>query len=297
MNTFQLECFFKVAECLNFARAAEDLKVTQPAITHQIHSLENELGVKLFHRTTRSVCLTHEGEVFLPQANDLLIRLHSIKRAFLNGEGEKVALLQICCMSDVLFGLLPDALYNIASAEPNVHPVLRTAPTQQFIRVIEDESADIAIGLKEKMPESGAVKYTELVRTPFVCVCDKTHPLSERNEVRLCDLEDVSLIFLRLDVCSTEIAELQAELGRRRKPSSIYFCDTLTAAFTLAAAGFGALVIPAMLVPEKLTELVRLNVSDYCDVSFGVYYRKNCTPLQRKFIQILKERFKQKLND
>ena len=59
MNTFQLSCFLAVAETLSFARAAEQLNITQPAVTHQIHSLETELNVKLFVRTTRTVNLTH----------------------------------------------------------------------------------------------------------------------------------------------------------------------------------------------------------------------------------------------
>ena len=55
MNTFQLSCFIRVAETLNFARAAEQLHVTQPAVTQQIQSLEKELNVKLFKRNTRTV--------------------------------------------------------------------------------------------------------------------------------------------------------------------------------------------------------------------------------------------------
>ena len=54
MNTIQLECFLAVSENLNFARAAEQLHITQPAVTHQIHSLETELNTRLFVRTTRS---------------------------------------------------------------------------------------------------------------------------------------------------------------------------------------------------------------------------------------------------
>ena len=50
MNTFQISCFLAVAEHLNFARAAEQLHVTQPAVTQQIHSLEKKLGVSLFAR-------------------------------------------------------------------------------------------------------------------------------------------------------------------------------------------------------------------------------------------------------
>ena len=55
MNTFQLVCFLTIAEHLSFTKAAELLHVTQPAVGQQIQSLEKELGVKLFTRTTRSV--------------------------------------------------------------------------------------------------------------------------------------------------------------------------------------------------------------------------------------------------
>ncbi len=55
MNTFQLTCFLTLSETLNFAKTAEQLSVTQPAVTHQIQSLEAELGVRLFTRSTRSV--------------------------------------------------------------------------------------------------------------------------------------------------------------------------------------------------------------------------------------------------
>ena len=72
MNTFQLACFLMVAETLNFARAAERLSVTQPAVTHQIRSLEEELGVKLFRRSTRLVELTREGLLFTSDARTIM---------------------------------------------------------------------------------------------------------------------------------------------------------------------------------------------------------------------------------
>lgn len=58
MNTDQLKSFIQVAENLNFARAAEILNITQSAVSRQIHSLEEELGTRLLHRTTRTVSLT-----------------------------------------------------------------------------------------------------------------------------------------------------------------------------------------------------------------------------------------------
>ena len=65
MHTAQLECFMAVADRLNFSRAAEQLRLTQPAVSHQIKTLEEELGVALFLRTSKSVRLTREGHLFL----------------------------------------------------------------------------------------------------------------------------------------------------------------------------------------------------------------------------------------
>lgn len=85
MNTIQLECFLAVSENLNFARAAEQLHITQPAVTHQIHSLETELNTRLFVRTTRSVELTPAGFAFISDASDILGRTRAAKARFSGG--------------------------------------------------------------------------------------------------------------------------------------------------------------------------------------------------------------------
>lgn len=126
MNTFQLECFFCVASTLNFARAAEKLNVTQPAVTHQIRSLENELNVTLFNRSVRNVYLTPEGELLLPEVKDLLIHFNSLQNKFTKTVPSSFTSFKIGCMSDTLYSLLPDVLYDLALYEPNIHPVLHT---------------------------------------------------------------------------------------------------------------------------------------------------------------------------
>lgn len=82
MNTFQLACFLAVSDTLNFARAAQRLNVTQPAVTHQIRSLEEELNAKLFRRTTRSVELTEAGRLFLHDANGMMTIAMRAKKRF-----------------------------------------------------------------------------------------------------------------------------------------------------------------------------------------------------------------------
>ena len=75
MTFTQLRCFIEVAHQLNFARAAETLYISQPAVSRQIHALENELGVRLFDRTRHVVALTSAGESFYHDTVDMLDRL------------------------------------------------------------------------------------------------------------------------------------------------------------------------------------------------------------------------------
>ena len=92
MTTMQLDCFLLVAETLNFAAAADRLHVTQPAVTQQIHSLEKELNVKLFKRTTRTVKLTPEGYVFLNDAKSIQHIIGHAKKRFEETEGSELVL-------------------------------------------------------------------------------------------------------------------------------------------------------------------------------------------------------------
>ena len=84
MTIFQMECFVAVAENLSFARAAEQLHVTQPAVTQQIHALEKELNVRLLNRSTRSVKLTEEGKIFLQDAKQVVEVSERARKRFEN---------------------------------------------------------------------------------------------------------------------------------------------------------------------------------------------------------------------
>ena len=105
MNTIQLECFLSVAEHLNFSRASEELKITQPAVSHQIRALEDELGVKLFSRTSKSVTLTEEGIMFLPDAQLILKTALSARERL--GRHEHFISFEVGCHNYLELNLLP----------------------------------------------------------------------------------------------------------------------------------------------------------------------------------------------
>ena len=110
MNIFQLSCFLAVAEYLNFAQAAQSLHVTHPAVSQQIQSLEKELNVKPFRRTTRTVRLTEEGKAFLRDAQQIVALSERAKKRFGNAMDGNIETLTIGCYNFPCMFLLSDAL-------------------------------------------------------------------------------------------------------------------------------------------------------------------------------------------
>ena len=143
MNTFQLSCFMAVAEYLNFTQAAEKLHVTHPAVSQQIQSLEKELNVKLFQRTTRSVKLTEEGKAFLHDAEQIVAISERAKKRFdgaLLGPGK---LLSVGCSNFPCLFSLSEALKRLRAECPDVHPRLQVIPFQHIYRILEEGDLDV----------------------------------------------------------------------------------------------------------------------------------------------------------
>ena len=91
MNEQQITCFVAVAATLSFSGAAQRLYLSQPTVTYQIKSLENELGCRLFERMSHAVALTKEGEAFLPAAENLLRDFETARQTLLGKPGIRIA--------------------------------------------------------------------------------------------------------------------------------------------------------------------------------------------------------------
>ena len=101
MNTQQLECFVRVAEKLNFTKAAEELYISTPAVTHQIKKLEEELNTTLFIRTSKMVKLTETGALFYGEAKDILQKMVMAEKKVQKIASQNLAILRIGCSSQV----------------------------------------------------------------------------------------------------------------------------------------------------------------------------------------------------
>ena len=143
--------------------------------------------------------------------------------------------------------------------------------------------------MSEPIPKESDVVYTELLKTSLICLCDSTHPLSEKKSVTLAQIKEHALVFYRPAACASEIATLQIELGRGKRPEDLYMSDDILSAMTLAGAGLGVCILPKIFLHEDMPTLKVIPVADLSPLSFGIYHKKNSNDLLRTFIRLLKE--------
>lgn len=291
MNTFQLSCFLAVAEYLNFARAAEQLHVTHPAVSQQIQSLEKELNVKLFQRTTRSVRITEEGRTFLGDAQQIVAISERAKKRFDNAMYREIELLSIGCTSFPCMFLLSEALENLRVVRPELHPRLQMIPFRHIYRILDEGSLDAVVGFKEGDSTKISAVYREIARVPMACICSSSHPLAERSQVELEDLKQEKLVLFAPPQASQPIAQLQRPLMGERVVSDFYFCESAEAITVLVTAGYGISILPDFLIPD--TPLIRkIPVVGTSPASFGIYYKSmQGNPALKAFVQCAKECF------
>lgn len=291
MNTVQLECFLAVAEHLNFARAAETLHITQPAVTHQINSLETELNTSLFRRTTRSVELTDAGFYFIGDARNILNLANSAKLRLLEKPGNEVLPFSIGCHSSVELEFLPSLICGLKTHYPNLHPILKTAPLPILKNHLDDESLDVLFGFKIKNTSRQPGLYVELIKVFSALVVPPEHPLASRKEVGLEDFKDSPVILCDPRQNPQAVVELQQPIVGTRPTYKVYFCERIESALTLVKAGMGVTLLPDI----PLMRDSSLRYIPFCSksvVSFGLYCKSQKQhPALKKFIEITKEKF------
>lgn len=294
MNTFQLECFLAVANTLSFARAAEQMNVSQPTITHQIKSLEDELDVKLFIRSTRLVEITPEGQAFIVDAKSMVGIAEQAKLRFATPSDRPIEPLAISCSSYVQLRLLTDCLNQLNSEITNFHPRLFVVPREQLFHLLDTKRADVIFDIREGRELKGDLRFKELVQSDIVCICRKDAELAKKESVSIKDLSTESLVFCDPMNVVPDIADLQWKLAEGRNPADVHFSASSEASLVLAEAGVGVAILPELYLSGQ-NNLMKITLEDAPKFSYGMFYRTHSgDSLLKEFIAITKSHFAEK---
>lgn len=301
MNTIQLECFLAVAEYLNFSRAAEALKITQPAVSHQISSLEDELGAKLFQRTSKSVSLTQTGILFMEDAA-AIVRIASGAKRRLGTGMEDFSLFQIGCHNQSELNLLPQVIRGLREQFPSLRPTIKQIPFKAMVNLLLEGRLHVMFGFgdEEQMKQVGI--YHELDDSPLVCVCHESHPFAGKKSLTAEELTGPMVVCEPNRLPQTVFRE-QIRISSALSPSDLYFAEGYESALALVSAGLGFSLFPAYVtvgsvcgVTARESGLCCIPVTDLEPVSFGVYYKRLAgNPVLKEFIRLLDQEVAQRL--
>jgi DNA-binding transcriptional LysR family regulator len=206
-----LRYFVTVAASQNFTQAARQLRVAQPALSRQIHDLEDELGVTLLERSSRGARLTPAGESFVVEARAVLQRAKEaaqVAHAFAQGErGE----LQLGYAPSPTVELLPRILHAFQGEAPGVHVVMHDLSSEEMTRGLRDGKLHVALLVRPLAKELRGLTFEELCRYPLCVALPPEHRFAGAKRVGLKELADVPLVaYSRSDY--PEYHEFLAEL-------------------------------------------------------------------------------------
>lgn len=285
MNTVQLECFVAVAEYLNFSKASRELKITQPAVSHQIQTLEEELGAKLFNRTSKSVTLTPEGSLFLPDAQLILKTALTAKGRL--GSRDHFISLELGCHNYMELNLFPPILKKLSEEFPLLRPNIHLVPFPSLLSLIENNQIHAALGIKDDQKMS-PLFFKELCSAPVACVCSPKHPLAKYGTLTKKQLTG-NFIACSPRQVPDSIFTIQNSILVNLSPEQRFFAENIESAFALAKAQLGFTLYPDIL-PAKDPELCYIPITNLPRISFGVYCQhKHDLPVLKRFLTLISQ--------
>lgn len=186
MNLQQMRYAVALADTQSFTRAAAAQYVVQSALSQQLRKLEDELGVRLFERTTRKVTPTPAGETLLPLMRQVLAGIDQIKSGAQAISGTIAGRLTVGMMEVPSESLDVAALMaTFHTRYPEVSVTLRSGGSDLLIGAVRDRRLDVAIVGSNRPPSAGRLTFTELFVEPLVAVLPAGHPLAAADAVRL----------------------------------------------------------------------------------------------------------------
>ncbi|MFI0481954.1 LysR family transcriptional regulator [Actinomadura sp. 9N215] len=185
MNLQQLRYVVAVAELGNFTRASERCSVVQSALSHQVAKLEQELGARLFHRTSRSVALTPAGAAFLPGARECLAAAERAQAEVYAATGEIRGRLAVGMIPTAAAVDVPAVLRSFHQEHPQVRVSLLTGGSDVLADQVRGGALDVAfLGLAEDV-ELPHLNSRPLARDPLAALLAPGHRLAGRRRIRL----------------------------------------------------------------------------------------------------------------
>ena len=294
MTIIQLRCFVEVAQELNYAKAASNLFISQPAVSRHIISLENDLGVELFVRSRHHVALTSAGNLFYSEAKDILERIDLSKHSILNNPGEET--LNVGCVSSIRIDGLSKIYAKYHAKMPHVCINNTEITASDYRRVSSGDHLDVAFvpsSLKGHLSyKEASLNYYTLYRGTLCCVMRADHRLVSKERITFHDLQGETLILLDHEHCPPSMDAVQIEIRKNAEKIKYYYSGSSLYSIPMIIGGLGLAIMPDFVCP-KSDEIILRPFDLPAQLEFGIICRNNDnSALVRTFIDVAREEYR-----
>lgn len=221
----RIRCFLEVATCLSFTQAAENLFISQQAVTRQISSLEEELGFPLFYRTTRHVTLTPAGSMLMGDFTQINRQIESsIQRARHIADSSRgllrVGFLSALARDEVV---LP-AVHHLKIRHPETEFEIHLMDFVELRNKLLQGQLDLCVTTSNDYNLWPDVHVSVMLQKQFQVVYSARHPLAELKEITLEDLRRYTQLFLPQDNLMPGVEQW----GRKIPFSKSWYCPDIS---------------------------------------------------------------------
>lgn len=241
MELDQLRYFLQVAERGNFTRAAEDLLISQPALSRSIQRLEEELGQPVFERKTRSVSLTDVGTLLQARAREVLSIINDTK-AEISDDGQS-GHVRVGVIPTIAPYFLPDVLRRFSKEFPKATVLVQENTTDALLSSCKQGEIDVAV-IALPVP-ARYLEVEELFEEELLLVLPPTHALLEKDNIRVSDVEPYPFVLLDEAHC---LADNIISFCRQKsfQPVAVERTSQLVMVQELVSLGHGVSMVPEM---------------------------------------------------
>jgi len=233
-----LKSFQAVADHLNFRRAAEELHLTQPALSRQIMQLEEAIGKTLFDRDKRRVQLTHAGRFLYNNVEKLLNDVDAlIKETREAAEGER-GTLSLGYTESAMASFLPSLLRDLREKMPHIHLQLKQEHSEQLSREVALQRLDAAI--ISLLDDTPGLRRTSIAQEDMGIVLPDNHVLAMRKEIALSKLAREKFILFPYQDNPSLYSDIMSSCQKAGfAPQVIEEAQSRVLAVNMVAAGLG----------------------------------------------------------
>ena len=181
MFDFRLKVFHTVAKRLNFTKAADELCITQPAVSKHIQEIENYFQLKLFDRNGTKIKLTEAGEILLQYTNQIFTLYGNLEFELNTLNERHSGKLRIGASTTIAQYVLSPLLADFHKKFTDITVTLIINNTEQIEQALQNK--DIDFGIIEGQSKNASFKYTEFIKDEIVLVANINHPLAKKEMI------------------------------------------------------------------------------------------------------------------